>query len=314
MTEENQKWERELIEKAVLAQVKELTRQRRWSIFFKLFFISLIVFVIFMGFKNGKPRSVIKEHTALVNVDGIIGSDNGVTADEIATGLREAFESEQSKAVIVRIHSPGGSPVQSAYVYDEIMRLKALYPNKKVYAVITDIGASGGYFIAAAADEIYANASSIVGSIGVLMPNFGFKDLAEKVGVEQRSLSAGDNKMFMDPFAPQDEKQIAHAQKLLDNVHKQFIDAVKKGRGDRLKNSGEIFSGLFWTGEQAMALGLVDHLGSAGYVAREVVQQEHIIDYTVSDNLLDRLASRFGAAMGQSISTRLGLSHQTTMQ
>ncbi len=309
MTEDTQlSWEQKLIETALLAQTKEQSRKRRWGIFFKLFFMGLIVFSIVMGVKNVKPRGIVKEaHTALIDINGVIGERNGVTADDVAGGLRHAFEAEQSKGIILRINSPGGSPVQSAYVYDEIMRLKALYPEKKVYAVISDVGASGAYFIAAAADEIYANASSIVGSIGVLMPNFGVQEAAEKLGIEQRSLHAGVNKMFLDPLSPKDDKQIEFANKLLANVHTHFIKAVKDGRGDRLKQNDEIFSGLFWSGDQAMALGLVDGLGSTGYVAREIIKQEDIIDYTISDNLLDRLASRFGSSLGTGISSRLGL-------
>ncbi|MGE4349541.1 MAG: S49 family peptidase [Candidatus Berkiella sp.] len=313
MTEEKQtevSWERSIIEKALLAQVKEQASQRRWRIFFRVLIICLLVFMAGMAFKNTKPKPILKEHVALLDLDGVVGDRNGIMADEVATGLRQAFESDKVRGIILRINSPGGSPVQSAYIYDEVRRLRALYPDTKVYAVITDMGASGGYFIAASADHIYANASSIVGSIGVVMMNLGFVEAAQKLGVEQRSMSAGRNKVFLDPLSPQNESQIEFAQSLLDNVHKHFIKAVKDGRGERLKETKDMFSGLFWTGDQALALGLVDGLGSAGYVAREVIGVEEIIDYTVSNNFLDRLASRFGTSIGQSFKAELGFGQQ----
>lgn len=307
-------WERAVIEKALLAQYKELASQRRWRIFFRLFIFAVIIGVIFLGYKNGKPRPILKDHVALVDLEGVIGERNGILADEVATGLRHAFENDKAKAIMIRINSPGGSPVESSYIYDEIKRLRSKYTDKKVYAVITNIGASGGYFIAAAADEIYANPSSIVGSIGVVMMNLGFMEAAEKLGIEQRSLTAGKNKAFLDPLSPVDDEQKAFAQGLLDNVHKHFKQAVIDGRGDRLKQSDELFSGLIWTGDQALGLGLIDGLGSPGHVAREVIGIEEITDYTVATNFLDRIASRMGNAFGHSFATSLGLQQQATLQ
>ncbi|MBS0287841.1 MAG: signal peptide peptidase SppA [Proteobacteria bacterium] len=304
-------WEREVVEKALLASVDEHRRTRRWGIFFKIIIFGYILFMTIYWFQ-GKPKQVLKEHVALIDLMGTIGHGQEVEADQIASSLRRAFDEPKVKAVILRINSPGGTPVQSAYIYDELMRLRKKHKEKKVYAVVVDICASGAYYVAAGADQIYANPSSIVGSIGVLMPGFGFVDIMKKVGVEQRSLSAGKNKMFMDPFKPENPEQIKYAQSLLDNVHKHFIDAVKAGRGDRIKgNPEELYSGLFWTGEKALELGLVDGLGSAGFVAREIIKVEEIIDYSATHSLLDRLASRVGASMSKQLSSELGLNTQT---
>ncbi len=304
-------WERDVLEKTLLSSVEEHRRSRRWGIFFKLIIIGYILFMTIYWFQ-GKPKQVLKDHVALIDMMGTIGQGQEVEADQIASSLRHAFEEPKVKAVILRINSPGGTPVQSAYIYDELVRLRKKNPEKKVYAVVVDICASGGYYVAAGADQIYANASSIVGSIGVLMPGFGFVDVMKKVGVESRSLSAGKNKMFMDPFKPENPTQVQFAQNLLDNVHKHFIDAVKAGRGDRIKGDPEeLYSGLFWTGEKALELGLIDGLGSAGYVAREVIKVEEIIDYSASHSLLDRLASRMGASMSKQLSTELGLTPNT---
>lgn len=313
-TQNNISWERSIIEKALMAQVKEQTAQRRWKIFFRIAIFALIVGMIVISFKNGKPRPILKEHFAFVDLEGVVGEQNGIKADEVATALRHAFDAEKSVGIIMRINSPGGSPVESAYIYDEIKRLRKVHPDKKLYAVISDIGASGGYYIASAADQIYANPSSIVGSIGVIMMNIGFVEAAQKLGIEQRTMSAGDNKAFLDPLSPVDEKQKAFAQKLLDNVHQHFIKAVKEGRGDRLKANPEIFSGLFWTGDQAMELGLVDGMGSVGYVAREVLGTEEMVDYTISTNLFEKLASRFGTSVGQSFTASLGFKSTKPLQ
>lgn len=309
MTDETQAasstWERQIIEKTLMAHIKEQASQRRWRIFTRLLIVGLVAMFIFMSVKSTKPKPVLTDHVALIDLEGTIGDQRGITADNVATGLNRAFESDKVKGIILRINSPGGSPVESAYIYDEVRRLKGLHPDKKVYAVIKDLGASGGYFIAASADEIYANASSIVGSIGVIMVNLGAVDAAKKLGIEQRSMSAGANKAFLDPLSPVNEQQKVFAQKLLDNIHQHFITAVKEGRGDRLKENKEIFSGLFWTGAQAKELGLIDGLGSTGYVAREIIGLDEIIDYTVPDNLLDRLASRFGSSIGESMNMHL---------
>lgn len=304
-------WEREVVEKALLSTVVEHRRSRRWGIFFKLIIIGYVLFMTIYWFQ-GKPKQVLKDHVALIDLMGTIGQGQEVEADKVASSLRRAFEEPKVKAVILRINSPGGTPVQSAYIFDELMRLRKKHNDKKVYAVVVDICASGAYYVAAGADEIYANPSSIVGSIGVLMPGFGFVDVMKKVGVEQRSLSAGKNKMFMDPFSPENPQQIQFAQNLLDNVHSHFINAVKEGRGDRIKgNPEELYSGLFWTGQKALELGLIDGLGSAGYVAREVIKIEEIIDYSASSSLLDRLASKMGASMTKQLSSELGLNNQT---
>jgi len=304
------RWEREVVEKALLSNVEEHRRTRRWGIFFKLIILGYILFMTVYWFQ-GKPKQVLKEHVALIDLMGTIGQGQEVDADQVATSLRNAFKEEKVKALILRINSPGGTPVQSAYIYDEIKRLRTKYPEKKVYAVVVDICASGAYYVAAASDEIYANASSIVGSIGVLLPGFGFVDAMQKVGVEQRSLSAGKNKMFLDPFSPRNPEQVQFAQTLLDNVHQHFIQAVKEGRGDRLKATDETFTGLFWSGDQALKMGLIDGLGSAGFVAREVIGIEDIIDYTATHSLLDRLASRMGSSMTKQLSSELGLNTQT---
>ncbi len=303
-------WERDVVEKALLTSVEEHRRTRRWGIFFKLIIVGYILLMTIYWFQ-GKPKQVLKDHVALIDLMGTIGQGNEVEADQVASSLRRAFEEPKVKAVILRINSPGGTPVQSAYIYDEVMRLRKKH-NKKVYAVVVDICASGAYYVAAGADEIYANASSIVGSIGVIMPGYGFVDVMKKVGVEQRSLAAGKNKMFMDPFKPENPEQIRYAQALIDNVHKHFINAVKAGRGDKIKgNPEEIYSGLFWTGEKALELGLIDGLGSAGFVAREVIKIDEIIDYSATHSLLDRLANKMGASMSKQLSSELGLNNRT---
>lgn len=311
--ENNGPWERKVIEDVLMATVKEQKRSRRWSIFFKLVFISIIVLVA-MSWFQGKPKVIQKEHVALIDIFGVIGEGQQVEADQVATSLRKAFEEPRAKGIILRINSPGGSPVQSAYIFDEIRRLRTIYPNKKVIAVCADVCASGGYYIAAGADEIYANASSIVGSIGVVLPSFGFVETMKKVGATQRTITSGDNKAFLDPFSPEMPSQVAHAKAMLNEVHQQFINAVKTGRGDRLKPNEEIFSGLFWSGERALSLGLVDGLGSAGYVAREIFGTEDVIDYTSYSNVFERLVSRFGATMGQQFASEVGLNTQYKMQ
>lgn len=304
------RWEQRVLEKALLANVKEQKRARRWGIFFKLLILGYI-FLMTLAWYQGKSKPNLKEHVALIDMIGTIGQGQGIEADSVVKSLRHAFEESRVKGIILRINSPGGTPVQSAYIYDELRRLRKLNPQKKVYAVVVDMCASGGYYAAVGADEIYANPSSIVGSIGVLMPNYGFVETMKKVGVEQRTLYAGKNKMFLDPFSPENPEQVTFAKGILDNIHQQFIQAVKEGRGSRLKANDEIFSGLFWTGDQALSLGLIDGMGSAGFVAREVIGVEDIIDYSQSSNLFDRLASRFGASFSKQLSTDLGLAPQS---
>ena len=278
--------------------LQERRTERRWRIFFRLAWLGVVLAVLW-GLMSDRNRHTAPSgpHTALVELRGEIVIDTEASAELMLSGLRSAFEDVGARAVVLRINSPGGSPVQSGIINDEIRRLKEKH-KKPVYAVVEETCASAAYYIAAAADDIYVDKASIVGSIGVLMDGFGFTGLMDKLGVERRLLTAGENKGFMDPFSPQTEKQRQYAQTMLDQIHQQFITVVKQGRGDRLKDTPEMFSGLFWTGQQAIDMGLADHLGSLDYVAREVVKAEDIIDYTRRDNVAERLAKRFGAAIG----------------
>jgi protease-4 len=278
--------------------LRERRSERRWRTFFRLSWLLLLA-VVAWGLFNARAHSSAPSgpHTALVEVRGEIAADTEASAEQLVSALRSAFEDEGAKAVVLRINSPGGSPVQSGIINDEIKRLKALH-NKKVYAVVEEMCASGAYYIAVAADEIYVDKASLVGSIGVLMDGFGFTGAMEKLGVERRLLTAGANKGMLDPFSPQNAKQTAFAKDMIDQIHQQFIAVVKEGRGDRLKETPETFSGLFWNGEEAIKLGLADNVGSLDFVAREVVQAPDVIDYTPKDNVAERLAKRFGAAMG----------------
>ena len=277
---------------------KERRSDRRWRLLFRFMWIGLIVAAALTALVM-RNRAVTPSgpHTALVEVRGEIASDTEASAESLMTALRSAFEDEGAQAVVLRFNSPGGSPVQAGMINDEIHRLKALH-HKKVYAVVEESCASGAYYIAVAADEIFTDKASIVGSIGVLMDSFGFTGTMQKLGVERRLMTAGSNKAMGDPFSPFPEKQRAYTQAMLDQIHQQFIDAVKEGRGDRLKPSPELFSGLYWNGEEAIKLGLADHLGSLDYVAREVVKAPDVIDYTQKDNVAERLVKRFGASMG----------------
>jgi protease-4 len=301
-------WERELLEKLAFASLDESRKARRWSVFFKLFiaaYLVVLLLVMLSGTWGEKPLAT--RYTALVSLEGEIAAESEANADNIVQGLRDAFEDKAAVGVILLANSPGGSPVQADQIYDEILRLREKYPDKPLYAVIGDVCASGCYYAVAATDKIYANPASIVGSIGVLMDGFGFVEGMKKLGIERRLLTAGENKGLLDPFSPLDPKARRHAQKMLDEIHLQFIDAVKQGRGDALKSNKEIFSGLFWTGAKARELGLVDEFASAGTVAREVIGAEEIVDYTVRENLLNRLAERFGMAMGRSVASELRL-------
>lgn len=300
-----------LLEKAVLAGVQEQRRARRWGIFFKLLtflylFGALLMFSPLFDLQKTAARG--EAHTALVEVRGMIADNESASADSVVGSLRAAFEDPKTKGVVLRINSPGGSPVQSGYIYDEIRRLRGEYPDIKVYAVITDLGASGAYYIASAADEIYADKASLVGSIGVTAASFGFVDLMGKLGVERRVYTSGEHKAFLDPFQPQKEDETRFWQGVLDTTHRQFIESVKKGRGDRLKVDGhpELFSGLVWSGEQALELGLVDELGSTSYVAREVIGAKEIVDYTKQDTPFDRFAKRLGASMAEQLAMWMG--------
>jgi protease-4 len=280
--------------------VRERRAERRWRIFFRLAWLGLAVAVAWAIFGNrgGQVAAPSGPHTALVDVRGVIDAEGEASAERLIPALRSAFEDTGAQAVVLRINSPGGSPVQSGMINDEIRRLKALH-QKKVYAVVEEVCASGAYYIAVAADEIFVDKASIVGSIGVLMDGFGFTGLMEKLGVERRLITAGANKGMLDPFSPQSEQHRAYAQAMIDQVHRQFQDVVKQGRGARLKQTPETFSGLFWNGEEAIRIGLADRLGSLDQVARDVVKAEEIIDYTPRENVAERLAKRFGASVGQ---------------
>lgn len=296
--------ERDILERLAFESLREQRRARRWSIFFKAFFaVYLIVILVMISGEEVSPSA--GDHTALVELDGVIEANGEVSADTVVTALRSAFDAKQAKGVILRINSPGGSPVQSDYINREIHRLRKLHPKKPLYAVVTDVAASGGYYVAAAADKIYANESSIVGSIGVLMNGFGFVETMKKLGVERRLLTAGKYKGMLDPFSPVKPVEQGHAQQLLEQVHEQFIEAVKSGRGDRLVDNEDLYSGLFWTGLQAKELGLVDDFGSASYVAREVIGEKKIVDYTVEPNFFDRFAKQLGVGVGTVLSNTL---------
>jgi protease-4 len=295
-------WERKLLERLAFEQLREQRRSRRWGIFFKLFFVAYLVILLFM-FNTGEVGKISGRHTALVEINGVIGAGQDVDADQVISGLRAAFKAKNVAGIILRINSPGGSPVQAGYINDEIRRLREKNPKRPVYAVISDICASGGYYIAVGADAIYADKASIVGSIGVLMDAFGFVGSMKKLGVERRLLTAGERKGFMDPFSPVNPEDREHAQRLLDQIHKQFISVVEQGRGEKLVHDQDLFSGLFWTGEEAVKLGLVDKLGSAGYVAREVIGAEDVVDYTPQPDLLDRVSREFGIAMARLLGT-----------
>ncbi len=287
------------LERIALEILRQQRSERRWRTFFRLAWLGLVLALLW-GLMSSSPLGSGPPgapHTALVEVRGEISTDAEASAEMLIGALRSAFEDPGARAVVLRINSGGGSPVQSGIVNDEIQRLKALH-GKKVYAVVEEIAASGAYYIAVAADEIYVDKASIVGSIGMLVDGFGFTGLMDKLGIERRLMTAGSNKAAMDPFSPLKPEQQAHAQAMLDQIHQQFVTVVRSGRGERLKETPETFSGLFWNGEQAVELGLADHLGSLEYVAREVVKAEQIVDYTARPNVAERLAKRFGAEVG----------------
>lgn len=294
-------WERETIEKLVFATLREQQAARRWKLFFRVFWLVVIGALVWFWFKQTEVAgSVSAPHTALVEVRGEIASGAEASAANVVGSVRAAFEDDGAQAVVLLIDSPGGSPVQAGIINDEITRLKAQH-QKKVYAVVEETCASAAYYIAASADAIYVDKASLVGSIGVLMDGFGFTGLMEKLGVERRLMVAGENKAMLDPFSPQDESQRAYIQSMLGEIHAQFIAVVKKGRGDRLKETPDTFSGLVWSGQQAVAQGLADGLGSLDYVAREIVKAEEIVDYTQRENVGMRLARELGVHMGQGL-------------
>jgi protease-4 len=296
MTEKNEQWERELVTKLATAALKEQRRARLWGIFFKLLTFAYISLILIMAV-DWQGRGELgggKKHTAMVEVNGVIGPGTEASAEKVMTALQAAFKDKNTQGVVVRINSPGGSPVQAQTIYDEMRRLRKKYPDIPLYAVVEDICASGGYFIAVGADRIYVGKASIVGSIGVVMNGFGFTGLMDKLGVERRLITAGENKGMLDPFSPLDEKDKQHAKEMMKDIHDQFIGVVREGRGKRLKETPELFSGLIWTGQKSIDLGLADGIGSLEYVAREVVKAEEIVDYTQKENIAEKFAKRFG--------------------
>lgn len=301
----NTGWERKVLEKIALEGLIEQRRARRWGIFFKSLTFLCIFFVFFSisGFFFKNEPAIAHQHTALVELRGVIDAEGQASADRVISGLQEAFKDTKTQGVILRVNSPGGSPVQAGRINDEIYRLRKLHPNIRVYAVVEDICASGGYYAAVAADQIFVDKASLVGSIGVLMDGFGFTGAMEKFGVERRLFTAGENKGFLDPFSPLSETQKDLAKKMLGEIHQQFIDVVKKGRGKRLKESSETFSGLVWTGEKSIQLGLVDGLGNIQSVARDIIKAEDIVDFTPEDNIAEKFARRIGAASTETLNS-----------
>lgn len=300
-------WERALFERMAFDWLKEQRRARRWGIFFKLFFAGYLLLILLLTQVDWSERALGGRYTALVDLDGIIEPASQASADNVISGLRAAFAATGTAGVILRANSPGGSPVQSAYINDEITRLREKYPDTPIYAVIGDVCASGCYYAVAAADKIYASKASIVGSIGVLMDGFGFVEAMKKLGIERRLLTAGENKAFLDPFSPLKPRERQFAQALLRDIHQQFIADLKADRGHVLDTGNkQLFSGLVWTGDRAKGLGLIDEFGSAGYVAREVIGAEEIMDFTRQPDFFQRFAERLGMAMGKTLATEMG--------
>lgn len=300
-TNNSSTWERQVLEDLAFAALKEQRTSRRWGYVFKGLVFAYLVAILMLAITSSDITTPSGKHTALVEINGVIAADAEANADTIVTGIRNAFDSPNAQGLIIRLNTPGGSPVQAGIINDEIKRLQETRPDFPVYAVIQDICASGGYYIAVAAKEIYADKASIVGSIGVRMDSFGFTETIKKLGIERRSLTAGENKAFLDPFLPMREQDVKHAHAMLDNIHQQFIDIVEDGRGDRLADNPDLFSGLFWSGEQALPLGLIDGLANSGTIARDIVGAEDIIDYTPRPNYLDRFAGKLGASISQFI-------------
>jgi protease-4 len=299
-------WERAVLEKVALKALDEQRRTRQWNTLFRLLWITLVflIFAAWMGW-IGRPDKEslsssggIGRHTAVVNLEGIIGIESKASAEKMIKGLDRAFKDASTAGVIIRINSPGGSPVQAGKINDEIGRLRAKYPNIPVYAVVQDLCASGGYYVAVAADRIYVDKASLVGSIGVIMNGFGFTGTMEKLGIERRAYTSGENKDFLDPFAPENPVHKEHAKKMLAEIHQQFIDVVRKGRGARLKEKPDIFYGLIWTGQKSIELGLADAIGSTESVARDVIKADKLVDYTPEDNYFEQLSKRLGTSFG----------------
>src|SRR5215469_7828470 len=301
MSEEN--WERRVLEQLATEGLREQQRARRWSIFFKLLAFAFLFIGLFaaIGALTQRETSCLGKCTAMVEIRGELDADGQTNADNVITGLQAAFKDKGTQGVVLRINSPGGSPVQAGEINDEIRRLRGKYPDTPIYAVVEEICASGAYYVAVATDKIYVDKASLIGSIGVIMDGFGFVGSLEKLGMERRALTSGDNKNFLDPFLPISQEQRDYALKLLADIHQQFIAVVKQGRGSRLKESPELFSGLVWNGARSVDLGLADALGSVGYVAREVIKAEDVVDFTVQESLTERFARRFGSTVGRSL-------------
>ena len=304
---EDSNWERKVLEKVALAAVDEQRRARRWGVFFKVLGFAYVSVLIGMtvDWDAISPESKGTKHTALIEMQGVIAAKGDANADDIVSALQSAFEDKHTAGIVLRINSPGGSPVQAGIINDEIRRLRAAHANIPLYAVVEDVCASGGYYVAAAADKIFVDKASIVGSIGVLMDGFGFTGTLDKLGVERRLLTAGDNKGFLDPFSPQNERHKGHAQSMLNDIHEQFIDVVRKGRGTRLKETPEMFSGLMWTGSKSVEIGLADGFGTIDSVARDIIKAEEIRDYTMKPNFAEKFARRFGAELASGIGRAL---------
>ena len=303
MADKSEQWERGVLEKIALAGIKEQRSARRWGIFFKMLTFAYVTLILFFAIDwKGRTESMTDgKHTALVEVSGVIGPGTDASAERVNAALQAAFKDRNTQGVVVRVNSPGGSPVQSQNIYDEMRRLRVKYPTIPLYVVVEDMCASGGYFVAAGADRIYVSKSSLVGSIGVRMDGWGVTGLMDKLGVERRLLTAGDNKGFLDPFLPVDEKQKQHALAMLGEIHQQFINVVREGRGKRLKESPDLFSGLVWTGQKSVDLGLADGFGSLDYVAREVIKAEDIVDFSQKENLAEKFARRLGAGAASAL-------------
>jgi len=303
MNENGGQWERELVTRLATAALKEQRRARLWGIFFKLLTFAYISLILIMAvdWQGRADMAGGKKHTAMVEVNGLIGPGSDASAEKVNTALQAAFKDKNTQGVVVRINSPGGSPVQAQTIYDEMRRLRAKYPDIPLYAVVEDICASGGYFVAVGADRIYVSKASIVGSIGVLMNGFGFTGLMDKLGIERRLITAGANKGMLDPFSPMDEKDVQHAKAMMNDIHEQFVGVVREGRGKRLKEAPDLFSGLIWTGQKSVDLGLADGIGSLEFVAREVVKAEDIVDFTQKENFAEKFAKRFGAGAASAL-------------
>lgn len=298
-----------MLEKVLMASVEEQRRARRWGMFYKsmlLVYIGVALLLVWNPLKDGGTIVDGNDHTAVIDVTGVILEGADTSADMVIDGLQAAVEDHHTKGIVLRMNSPGGSPVQSAYIYDEVRRVKKAHPNLPIHAVVEDICASGCYYIAAAADKIYVNPSSVVGSIGVIMNGFGFVETLNKLGVERRAMTAGLHKAILDPFAPVNPVEKQHIQGVIDNVHRLFIDSVKQGRGARLQDNPDLFSGLIWTGEQSIPLGLADAVGTTRSVAKDVIGAEDMVNFTPRENLLDRLAQRMGTSAGRTLHSLIG--------